>query len=433
MSLTLKIDNYDRLETGGPTWFALEGRGCQAGRAASMDWVLPDPQRHVSGHHFEVTFDGANYWLRDVSTNGTFLEGERHRMQAPVRLAAGMRFTVGGYIVVVQSGSNVPGASGATPQGQYAPAPDLDDPWASVGGPLEPVNPIPAPPPRHLDDVASDFVPGPPRSSLQVPPQMAPLAPRPVAAPPLMPPHLQSQAPGQPAPAPSQVPMPAPVPPPMQPPMQAPAPPQMPQAAPPPPVAPVAPAGPQAADLVAAFCQGAGLDPKTLSDEDAVKLMAEAGAALRVTATEIMAMLRDRSRVKEFTGGGARTMRSAEGNNPLKFMPDTTQALETLFVARKQGFQFGAEGMASAMSDVRSHQAAVFAALQPALREMLEGLSPEEIEAETKAGIMGRDKGRWAAFVAAWDKKSAAGDNGMLDAFMKAFAKAYGEASNVKF
>ena len=373
MILTLKIDNYDRLETGGPTAITLNGHGCQAGRAPSMDWVLPDPQRHVSCHHFEVSFDGSTYWLRDLSTNGTFLDGERHRLQAPVRLRAGLRFTVGTYIIAVHEGA------GGQPVGRpaaYAPGHD-DDPWDLGPGPLEPVNPIPPAPPRHLDDVAGEFVPAPPFPSAPTPGPDAPVPPVP-----------------------------------------------RPQAAP-----QQAPRGPDSAAMVAAFCTAAGLDPKAHAAADPMALMAESGAALRVVTAELMAMLRDRARVKEFTGGGARTMRAAEGNNPLKFMPDPQQALEALFLSPREGFLTGAAGVQDAMGDLRGHQMAVFAALQPALRDVLEGLSPEEVEARVGRGLLAGGKGRWTAYVTAWDEKAASGDNGMLDAFMAAFARAYAAAT----
>ena len=62
MTLTLRIENFDTLEDGGPTWVTLEQQGASIGRRSAMDWVLPDPAKHISGHHFDIAFrDGALY------------------------------------------------------------------------------------------------------------------------------------------------------------------------------------------------------------------------------------------------------------------------------------------------------------------------------------------------------------------------------------
>ncbi|RZR18110.1 FHA domain-containing protein, partial [Vibrio vulnificus] len=43
------------------------------GRSESCDWVLPDPERIISGVHGEITKFGNDYLLRDLSTNGIFV------------------------------------------------------------------------------------------------------------------------------------------------------------------------------------------------------------------------------------------------------------------------------------------------------------------------------------------------------------------------
>ena len=86
MSLTLRIENYDFLEDGGPLEISTDGRPIVAGRDPASDWTLPDPARHVSSSHFEIYMDQGAYWLRDTSTNGTFLQGQTHRVESPYRL-----------------------------------------------------------------------------------------------------------------------------------------------------------------------------------------------------------------------------------------------------------------------------------------------------------------------------------------------------------
>ena len=100
MTLTLAIRNVASLENGMPTEFVLHRRGGLIGRAPSCDWSLPDPHRYISSRHCEVTFHDEAYWLTDVSTNGTFLNGEGDRLQGERRLQPGDVILVGHYEIV---------------------------------------------------------------------------------------------------------------------------------------------------------------------------------------------------------------------------------------------------------------------------------------------------------------------------------------------
>ena len=485
MTLTLRIENFDTLDNGGPIKLRLDGKGAQIGRSSSMDWTLPDPARHISSHHFDIVFENGAYFLQDVSTNGTFLQGQKHRLEGKYRIRNKDKFTVGHYIIVAELG----GVSAPTPPlttggtglqtpptwqggGQPAPATEGDDPWDF--GAADPVAPLPAPKrsAHAFDDVAGDFVatptPAPTPPPAAAPPQPAPppqgypapqgggfgggpppsiapsdggpppsIAPSDGGPPPSIPPSdggpPPSSLPGVPMPSSTSIP-PA-------------SPPRsmesgftgfggaLPGAQPaPPPSAPMTPppaAAPGGDAIVAAFAQGAGLPPGEMAGVDPAKLAFELGRAVRIATEEIMRMLQDRAAVKQFTRGGERTMRSATGNNPMKFLTDVEQALTAMFVAPRQGFLTGPEGFENALSDIRRHQKAVFAALQPALAQTLTGLAPDQIESEAGGGVFGgSSKSKaWDTFVERWDKKAETGENGMLDAFLEAFAKAYAEAS----
>jgi hypothetical protein len=102
MPLTLQLVNETALPNGGAVSFQLSGKCAIAiGRAAHLDWTLPDPTRFISNKHCEIRYEDGGYWLLDVSTNGTYLNGADRRMQAPHRLRNGDRFTVGHYLVAV--------------------------------------------------------------------------------------------------------------------------------------------------------------------------------------------------------------------------------------------------------------------------------------------------------------------------------------------
>lgn len=406
-----------------------------------MDWVLPDPAKHISGHHFDVAFRDGTYWLTDVSTNGTFVQGQQHRLEGPYRLQGGERLIVGHFVIAVEvsqvSGDATVAAVHALPGN--APAVEAD-PWDLGETPLNPVNPLPKPAsnPHHLDDVAQDFVP------LQLPSiphgkETVPVNPR--VAREMAQAHARAQGVQQPSvpesnPEATMLSHPPFVPPPTG--VQdarnfssAPVPPAQ---------QPVAMATPPQATqtddkgraVIEAFCRGAGLSLDAGYGVDPAHLAEQLGRSVRRSADEIMNMLQDRANVKQFTRGGERTMRSATGNNPMKFLPDSEQAMEAMFLNPRDGFMTGPDGFENALQDLRQHQMAVFAALQPALAEVLKGLAPEDIEGRdpSATNLLTSAKGRhWDTYVNRWDEKAEQGDHGMLDAFLQAFAKAYSEAS----
>jgi len=100
MGLTLRIESQTSLPDGGPLSVSIQGkRGIDIGRDQYLDWTLPDPSRFISGKHCEVRWHDGGYWLHDISTNGTFLDGADSRLKEPHKLRNGDRFAVGHYII----------------------------------------------------------------------------------------------------------------------------------------------------------------------------------------------------------------------------------------------------------------------------------------------------------------------------------------------
>ena len=433
MSLTLRIDNHDSLPDGGPTSVVVTQAGVQVGRSTAMDWTLPDPDRHISSHHFDVKFENGGYYLIDTSTNGLFMDGSRHRLAGPHALQAGQRFQVGHYYISVEIGAAPAAAASMPPAAAPSTSMGADaDPWAIGGAPATPINPNPTPQRNPFDDFAGEFLVNPTASASPAEPQAPTPAPEPPA-----PAAAASASPfGAPppaaAPAPIAVPPAAPPPGIAQPPVPSfsapPAP--TPAAAPglqqPPMSATQAPTA-SSGNFLAAFCEGAGLPPDFAAGADPDALARELGKGMRVTAQELMSMLQDRASAKQFTKGGERTMMGATENNPLKFLPDAAQALEVMFLRPREGFMNGSKGVETALSDVRLHQMAVFAAIQPALLGLLQDLAPESIDADTGGGLLGGTGKRkaWDTYVERWDAKVNDNENGMLGAFLKLFAESY--------
>ncbi len=102
MMLTLTIENTECLPDGVPTRMHLRDHGrLDIGRDSDLGWTLPDPYRFISGRHCEIHGRAGTYWLYDVSTNGTFMNGGRDRIHAAQPLRHGDRLAIGIYVITV--------------------------------------------------------------------------------------------------------------------------------------------------------------------------------------------------------------------------------------------------------------------------------------------------------------------------------------------
>jgi type VI secretion system FHA domain protein len=177
------------------------------------------------------------------------------------------------------------------------------------------------------------------------------------------------------------------------------------------------------------ICKGAGLPAGSLAGADLGALGEDIGRCLRIATEELMALLGARAAAKQFVKSASRTMIGGMNNSPLKFKPSATEALVTMFVQRNESYLSSTASFQQGFDDIKRHQTAVYAAMQPALARLLEDLSPESIEERTTGGIMSSKKTRaWETFVERWDAKTHPYENGMLDVFLAYFADAYDDA-----
>ena len=82
-------DDAVRLFSGGGT----------IGRSLQNDWILPDPDRFISGKHATVDFKGGVYYLADVSTNGVYVNDDCEPLGqgTPRRLFSGDKVRMGDF------------------------------------------------------------------------------------------------------------------------------------------------------------------------------------------------------------------------------------------------------------------------------------------------------------------------------------------------
>jgi type VI secretion system protein ImpI len=461
MALRLTIENLANLPDGGPISFAVEGeRPVDIGRDKHLDWTLPDPTRYISGKHCEIRYLDDSYWLHDVSTNGTFLNGSAHRMRSPYELKDGDRLIIGHYIVAVSldavDGSRVQRARSGT-SAAVPPASDADV-WASEtlgvspsaakdtrssrsAAPAQPGVPDwtsaragidgPAVRPRvginqNDDSARMDWTGSDPfgvqrASDLPTAAAHARAArvDNPVAVEHSTPPATSPVAVAEPqggAPASAVA-------------MQAEAPP----AAPPPAAAGVGPQG-SVQSLASIVARGAAVPASTFANRDDDQLARELGELMRMSVVNLMIMLQARNEAKRLTRSRSHTTVQAVENNPLKFAPSPEEAMKILFGPKSRAYLGARAALQQGYSDLRIHQQQTYAAMQHAISRLMAELDPAAItrQAQDQESILDKvrsQKGRlWDTLVARWNASFGREAGASVDAFMQHFADHYDEA-----
>src|SRR5271157_3133277 len=421
MTLRLSIENVDRLPDGGPLRIEVKGRGLDLGRDAHLDWTLPDPSRSISSKHCEIRYRDGGYWLHDVSTNGTFVNGAQYRVDGPYMLRDGDRLSIGPYIISV-SVEGQQGSVRSDPMSMAPPSAPTADVWGAVEQAAAPddraayqVQKPQAPGSDFLDFAAylepARSSPEPARGSAEVDAWLAvPPAPPPPAIP------------AQAAPAPRRPP-----------PSQGEAPP----AAVPSPLSPAPqPAAATDAALLSRIARAAGIPEQIIANRDPNALADEIGMAIRLTAQNLAQMLSSRAESKTLMRSSSRTMIRALENNPLKFTSSVEEALAIMFGAPTRQYLDARATIESSFSDLKTHQILTYGAMRSALDALFEDLAPERIDhsVEPDRGLSGivvsRKAKLWDTYVERWRAKTKRSDGRLLEAFMALFTEEYDRLQN---
>ena len=177
---------------------------------------------------------------------------------------------------------------------------------------------------------------------------------------------------------------------------------------------------------LAAFFKGAELSGATPADPMA--MMTGLGQAFRALVSGLRQVLIARATIKgEFRI--EQTMIRARGNNPLKFSANDDDALTALLGVGRRTDMAPAAAIEDSLRDLRLHELATMAAMQVAVRAMLNELSPDKIRAGTDQGGMAvlpaqRKARAWDAFEA----RHAAVVQALVDDFDSIFGKSFARA-----
>jgi predicted component of type VI protein secretion system len=103
MPLKLEIISDHRDIVGEDAVREFRSEGGTIGRSLNNDWILPDPDKFISGKHATVDCKGGIYYIVDISTNGVYINDERKPLGKgnPRRLFNGDHLHLGDFEVLV--------------------------------------------------------------------------------------------------------------------------------------------------------------------------------------------------------------------------------------------------------------------------------------------------------------------------------------------
>jgi len=416
MPLTLKIVSKQRHILGADSVRVFSVHGGSIGRAPDNDWVLPDPDRYISGRHAAIDYRDGAYYLRDTSTNGVFVNRSDQPVGkgAPLRLYDGDELRMGDYVFQAHIVNVSPGGSDDSGE-EVAGQPGLrirrkeEDPSAlslkllgdraeaAAGSANQEQD---AAPPEIIE--GDEFAATVRLTDEEVDTRL-PIDHKKVAEL-----RLENSArlkidDG----------------------LSFEAPPDAPKER-------FEGAGRRDFnEAIRLLMEAAGLDSTSLPKGEEEEIVAAIGRMLRSATDGLQALLRQRTLTKGQFRIGQTGMRPI-ANNPLKLMTNTQEALEQMFYESSDAYLGPLDSFEEAFRDLRNHQAATVKALQIACRELLDQLDPERLEdrfqhAGKPSGLLsGSPKARyWELYRDAYQSIAGFSDDNFASVIGAKFADAY--------
>jgi type VI secretion system protein len=406
MTLRLSVVSEHAIRLGQQSTKVFGVHGGTIGRGNDNAWSLPDPERYLSGKHVRIDFRSGTYVLVDTSSNGTYVNGA----QVPLGkyhdyvLKDGDYIRLGEYELLVSIDKNndfPPDDSAVVAYDGQSPSSAVKKSTANdLGADLDLSQLL-----EPSDQLAIDsgVLPRDAYGQAVAPERHPPKAPEPEST--GTPWHMMTR--------PFKV---------------------EPKADGAPPA--VAPPRAQSTALyegdydlgLAAFCRGAGVDPRTITPEARGMALQLAGQLLREAVLGLMDLnqgrneLRNRFRMKVPPNDGP--------ESPLNFSRGVDEALVRLLttVSTRMG---SVDAIRENYRDIKAQNAAAQAATRAAFEEFLGRVNPKELEERfdraTKRGVFGtQNKGKyWELYSEMFAGLAQRPADGFPHVFTEAFAKAY--------
>ncbi|MDH5570345.1 MAG: type VI secretion system-associated FHA domain protein TagH [Gammaproteobacteria bacterium] len=477
MSLVLTIIKSPSQNSAAEATKTFSQQGGTIGRGKDNSWVMSDPERYLSTCHSEITYENDQYFLTDLSTNGTFFNGSREPMGKGnrVQLKDSDHFTIGDYEIKISLWSSSqpvyddPFATAAVDAGPFSAANNFDaDPFAmplSQGSPFDgpSMAQIPADVPLFtsepaetdplaaLDRASSGFNNNAsPSNSFATHSDQANALNQAVNWPNAIPDDWADDLdiatpvvePSRPLTEPPQQVAPSTVAPQnsvdeaklralenvnnqLQAELDA-----LKQQMSSMSVSAVSPAAATTGELDMALVTALGIADKNLSDADIRALSATVGELMRETITGLMQVLSSRSSIKNEFRMNVTTIQPIE-NNPLKFSANVDDALENMFIKKGNSYKKPVEAIRESFDGIAEHQVAILAGVRSAFKGIIERFDPQQLakrfEKQSKASLIpGSQKAKnWDLFNEYYMDLIGDMDNSFQYLFGDEFVRAY--------
>ena len=382
--------------------------GGTLGRSRGNDWVLPDPERYVSGQHARVDLTGDQFSLTDLSTNGVYLNDAEEPIGRGTAqpLCHGDLLRIGAFSIAVAVEESQQGSATDTSglveleaeiptdeSGLYKPdftgqetgdKSDLDRALMPDETGIERSLAMDVPQPTNpevslepdVELLPSDALSEETRLELEPEPrQEAPAAPSADAAAGIeveveeeMPAALrrleeQSTAAGLSGSYP-----------------------QVSSSGQEPVKLNKATPDATSAGALAHVLKGAGVNPQSLGNANSAEVLQDIGRMLRETILGVMDVLQSRADMKN-SFRLRQTMIRPVDNNPLKFSAGVDEALVALFGNSGSKFLPPVDALRQAFEDIKDHQLAHQAAMREAFNEFIGRFDPDELQERFNRGL----------------------------------------------
>jgi len=372
MPLRLRVvgDNAAKLGVFARTTFGVNGG--RIGRGLDNDWVLPDTDRFVSTQHAEIHYREGHWIIRDLSTNGTYVN-DRVNPLGPgdiYVLKNGDRLQIGQFKIEAEiyAGNDFPQDEGEIDHGE------------TLGLELEEVF-------GRSAAAAKTAAPASARPRPSTGPAPLPAAPLPAA----------------PTPRNND---------------------------------PVRPLAQDELDLlpgIAALCRGAGIDPAAFPPATRRLLLQQAGQMLRELVLGLLDLNRSRADfTKEFGIGGL--SKYSSGTSPLVRMTGVEEML-TRWLSESAGNARPVDEMRDMFEDARNHERAVAMALRAGLDSLVTRLDPERFEQANAQHAFDTGAPReqvWRRYRDSYKTATRPEQSGVPSAFAEEFAQTYRALAHLK-
>jgi len=411
MALRISIVSEHAIRLGAKATKVFGVHGGSIGRATDNEWILPDPERYLSGKHARIEFRAGIYYLVDLSSNGTFVNaatvplGKYHEY----KLKDGDYIRLGEFelLVGIDANNDFPAQeeAGKASSTKKSTANDIGADL-DLSQLLEPSGPLADPiVPAHnaYGQAVKEEGGGTPWHMMTRPLKLSSATPASSPAPPQTP-----VTPAQP---------------------QAPAVPEL-------AVIPLAANPPKNLTLydsdfdagLSAFCRGAGIDPRSISPEARSSALQLAGQILRETVLGLMDLHQGAG---EFRNRFRISAPSAEaGDTPLNFSHSVDETMRKLLTTTSTRGG-SVEAVREKFREQKAQNAATIAAMRAAFEEFLSRVDPKDLEERFERGnkrglFNAQNKGKyWDLYLELYPGLAQRPTDGFPHLFVEAFAKAY--------